>query len=187
MMVPASALLDYAWLKQASRGTGEITIGHDDVRFTIPTRGLFRVALERAGGRAEPIISVIETPGIFLGSAVSAIVARTPNWSPPYLTSSTWRTLIYPFFALPAWYFVGLGIDALAGRRGISKAGMVTSLILAIGSAAIAAGFRFGMSASERQGQDRLNWAIEGLALWTILFAIPFVAWLRHKTHGSVR
>jgi hypothetical protein len=28
------------------------------------------------------------------------------------------------------------------------------------------------------QGQDRLTWAIEGLALWAVLFAIPFVVWL---------
>jgi len=37
------------------------------------------------------------------------------------------------------------------------------------------------MSPAERQGQDLLSWAMEGLALWAVLFAIPFVAWAKQK------
>lgn len=40
--------------------------------------------------------------------------------------------------------------------------------------------------AAEREGQERLNWLIEGFAIWAVLFSIPVVAWMRQKRQRTL-
>lgn len=100
---------------------------------------------------------------------------------PASLLPSTWHALIYPVYALPAWIYIGLGIDAGIGRCLVRRWNVVLSLCLALTFAVLFCGFRFGMSAAERESQELLSWFIEGFALWAVLFAIPFVAWMLRR------
>jgi hypothetical protein len=63
---------------------------------------------------------------------------------------------------------------------------VVLSLFLALSFGVLFCGFRFGMPEAEREGQELLSWFIEGFALWAVLFAIPFVAWMLRRKRGTV-
>jgi hypothetical protein len=180
-VIPAPALFFFLSLKRAAHGSGSVSFTTGAGEISILSRSFLPVAFDRAGWLGEHAITVVELPAAFLAAVVSLIVTQTANWHPASLLPSTWRCLIYPFYGLPAWYYVGRGIDALLARERVSKGNMITSMILALASATLCCGFRFGMSVAERQGQDRLAWSIEGLALWAVLFGILFVAWLRQR------
>lgn len=82
---------------------------------------------------------------------------------------------------LPAWIYIGLGLDAGIGRCLVRRWNVVLSLFLALTFEVLFCGFRFGMSAAEREGQELLSWFIGGFALWAVLFAIPFGAWMLRR------
>ena len=80
---------------------------------------------------------------------------------------------------------MGLGIDAGIGHCLVRRWNVALSLFLALTFAVLFCGFRFGMPAAEREGQEFLSWLIEGFALWAVLFAIPFVAWMLQRKRGT--
>ena len=177
----APALLFFFRLKQMAHGTGSASISYDDIVMTIPSDHFLAVAFDRAGWWAEKPITILNTPAKFVEIFVSLLVAHKANSYPASLLSSTWHALIYPIYALPAWVYVGLGIDAGIGRRLVRRWNVGVSLFLALTCAILFCGCRFGMSSAERAGQELLSWFIIGFALWTILFAVPFVGWLLRR------
>ena len=152
---------------------------------TIPSDRFLSVAFDRAGWWAEKPATILNAPAKFVDAVVSLLVARKANWHPASLLPSAWHALIYPIYALPAWAYIGLGIDAGIGRCLVRRWNVVLSLFLALTFAILFCGFRFGMSAAEREGQELLSWLIEGFALWAVLFAIPFVAWMLRRKRGT--
>jgi hypothetical protein len=137
--------------------------------------------LRPAGWWAEKPATILNAPAKFVEVVVSLLVAQKANWHPASLLPSTWHALIYPVYALPAWIYIGFGIDAGIGRCLVRRWNVVLSLFLSLTFAVLFCGFRFGMSAAEREGQELLSWFIEGFALWAALFAIPFFAWLLRR------
>jgi hypothetical protein len=185
MLVPA--LLFFLRLKQVAHGAGSVSLSSGDMVMTIPSDHFLSVALDRAGWWAEKPATVLNAPAKFVEVVVSLLVAHKANWHPASLLPSTWHALIYPIYALPAWVYIGFGIDAGIGRCPIRRWNMALSLFLALTFAGLFCGFRFGMPAAEREGQELLSWFIKGFALWAALFAIPFVAWmLRRKRETPV-
>lgn len=155
----------------------------------IPSDRFLPVAFDRAGWWAEKPITILNAPAKFVEVFVSLLVAHKGNWHPASFLSSTWHALIYPVYALPAWLYVGVGVDALMGRCLIRRWNASLSVFLALTFTVLFFGFRFGMPAAEREGQELLNWFIDGFALWGVLFAIPFAAWLlrRKRQAGLLR
>jgi hypothetical protein len=183
MLVPA--LLFFFRLKQMAHGAGSVSLSSGDVVMTIPSDRFFSVALDRAGWWAEKPATILNAPAKFVESFVSLLLGHKANWHPASLLPSTWHSLIYPIYALPAWVYVGLGMDAGIGRCLVRRWNVVLSLFLALTFAVLFCGFRFGMSATEREGQEFLSWLTEGFALWAVLFAIPFVAWMLRRKRGT--
>jgi hypothetical protein len=58
---------------------------------------------------------------------------------------------------------------------------LVLSVILVLLSLAISVGLRFGLSASERAGDELLESYVFGFAWWSLLFAFPLLAWVRQR------
>lgn len=180
--VLAPAFVFFIHLKREAHGSESLTLVFGDFQMMIPPNRFFSFAFERAGLRADKLIFVLDLPAKAMELIVTLLMSsRTGPWHPASFLPSTWRSLTYPLYALPAWFYVGTGVDALLGRRRVRGWNMILSLILSLTLASLCCGFRFGMSPAERQGQDLLSWAMEGLALWAVLFAIPFVAWAKQK------
>jgi hypothetical protein len=171
----------YVFLERAAQQKEIITVESGSTRFAMPTDKALIFAIYEAALRTQGQITVLNAPGQFFHVLVSRIIAGNGNWYPTVIGPSTWRVLIFPFYALPAWFFVGRGLDGLFRRKRLRKAEMVMSLSLAVIFLTFSLGLRFGLSATEREGQLMLDWYIYGFALWGILIAIPFIAWLRQR------
>jgi hypothetical protein len=187
VVVLGPTLILFFRLKHAAQGSGSVSIMGADIQMSISSEHFLSVAFDHAGWAAEKAIITLNASAKFVEVAVSLIVSRTGNWQPKSLLSSTWRSMIYPIYALPAWIYVGHGIDALRGRNRVRTGNMIVSIILTLISGVLCCGLRFGLSADERYGQDRLDCYIIGFALWAILFALPFIAWLRQSAGGVPR
>lgn len=114
--VLAPALFFSLRLKQMAHGAGGVSLSVGEFVMKIPSDRFLPVAFDRAGWWAEKPVTILNTPAKFVEGFVSLLVAHKANWYPESFLSSTWHVLIYPVYALPAWLYVGVGIDALMGR-----------------------------------------------------------------------
>jgi hypothetical protein len=169
--------------KHAARGSGSLYLGTTTTGFVIQSRSFLRFAFMSAGLRTLTPITVLNAPGHFVNLPISYLVTRGPFWSPYLLGPAAWHCLIYPFFALPAWCFVGFGIDALLGRKRIRTTYSALSVFLAILFGTFAGVLWFGLA----KDPGLVPGLAEGFTLWTLLFAIPFAAWLKQKFASSHR
>jgi len=163
--------------KHAARESGSLYLGTTTTGFVIQPRNYLRFAFMSAGLRTQIPITILNAPAHFVNLPISYLMSRGPFWSPYFLGPAGWRCLTYPFFALPAWCFVGFGIDALLGRKRVRNTNLVLSVFLAILFGIFAAALRFGLA----DDPGLVAGLTEGFTLWTLLFAIPFAAWLRQR------
>jgi hypothetical protein len=176
------ALRVYFRLKNAAHGAATVSFGSAH-QFTIPTDHLLSFAFKGTALWAEGPIRAIHAPGQAVHLLVSLIVSGGGNWQPASLLTSTWVVLVFPLYALPAWWFVGRGFDGLLNRKRLRVVDLVVSAILVAAFLALAAMLRFGMSPAEREG--RAEWYMCGFAFWGVLVAVPLFAWIRQRTRGE--
>jgi len=177
-IIVVPALHFYYRLKPLAHGSEPITLRAGEFQMEIQPKELLPFSFQRATWWAEKPITILDVPGLFVGLPISWLLSLT-NWNPELaLFPLQWRPILFPVYALPAWLYVGCGIDGLLGRRRVGRINMIFSIVIATAFALMCGGLECGISAAERQGQARLGWSIQGLALWTLLFAIPSVAWL---------
>lgn len=178
LLVPT--LLVYLRLKlgvHGSAGNGSAVI--------VPPEYFLGFALQKAAWGAHGILTILNAPASIGEVVVALLVSHTTSWEPNSMAPSLWRSLTYPFYALPAWWYVGRGIDGMLGRLRLSAADMLVAASLSLFSLAISTGLRFGLSTEERLGQDQINWFITGFAVWTVLFAVPLVGWLLQRGNSQ--
>jgi hypothetical protein len=178
VLVPMVRMFFHA--KAAARTPATYAMATERYEIVIPADHLLRFVFNEKAFQMQGPITCLNVPGQFLQVLVSrAITQDTSNWYPATLGRAVWRVISFPFFALPAWFFVGRGIDALFQKTRVNKLEMVVSLTLSILFLVLGIGLRFGLTDAERADQDLLNSYIAGFVLWAILIGIPFSAWLR--------
>jgi hypothetical protein len=164
-------------LKHAAHGSGVASMGAAPYNFVVPSDAFWPTAFLGATLWAQDRILILNAPAHFVDVLISHLVSGKPFWFPNSVGPAAWACLTLPIFNLPAWWYVGFGIDALLGRRRVGKKNMVLCLILVLFFGITAGVLRFGL------GDDPglQPGFIEGFTLWTFLFAIPLAAWLRQK------
>lgn len=177
----------YFSFERAAHGEHNVHLQTGKFTTIVPPKNFFVTSLDFAGFRAEKSISVVDAPGVFVDILFSLLIAGKPGWYPLTLTSWAWRSLVYPFFALPSWIFAGRGLDHLIRHSRPTLRLAIPSLVLALLLLALALGLRFGTTESERQANERGNWLLLGFFLWSVLFALPFLAWLRSKLSHPIK
>ena len=179
VLVPATRIY-LQW--KAAIGSGDrlmLTMGA--FQMMIPRESMLRSAVEMNAMREQGTISLLNAPGYVLGALASQLVVHHARGFPDSLGPFLWRALSVPLFAIPAWFFTGRGIDGLLMRQRMRMFDLVMSAILVLLSLVISVGLRFGLSASERAGDELLVYYISGFAWWSLLFALPLSAWVRQK------
>lgn len=181
-IVVIPGLLFFARLKQMAHGSGSVSLGSGELVFTIPSDRFFEVAFDRVGWAGNALMS-LNTPAKFVDTFISWILLRIGilPW-PPSLGQSTWHVLIYPFYALPAWIYIGFAVDAVMGLRHIRKWNMILSLLLVLTCASLFCEYQLGTPTAERS-----LGTIDGLAIWVVLFSIPIAAWLRQNKRQALK
>jgi hypothetical protein len=173
--------LNFYSFKVSAHGSDSIYIGATTTSMVVQSNGFLSLAFTGAALLMEKPITILNVPAHFVDALISYAIARQPFWSPISIGPAAWHCLTYPFFALPAWFYVGFGLDAFLGRKRVRPLALTLSVILALAFGVLASGLRFGKTPEERQEQDMLPTYIGGLALWAVLFAVPFAAWLRQR------
>lgn len=176
-LVATSYVRAYTRMSGMVRGAQTVLIRSGEFEMAAPRGRVPWLALYAAGLMERGPITLMNAPAYWIQYPVSLVIGHKPNWYPASLGSAAWRVLSFPFFAIPAWMFVGRGIDAFFKHRRISWVEMLISLICALLFVAISAGLRFGLSESERAGQELLSWYIAGFGWWSAVIAVPFGIW----------
>ena len=173
-------LRDYFRLKSAAHGAAFISFGSEP-RFTVPTNHLLHLSWSMTSMWTQGPIRAIHVPAVFVDLLAAIIFSDTGH--PQSIFEPTWVVLVFPIYALPAWWFVGRGFDGLLNRKRIRPGEMVLSAVLAIVFLGLAAGLTFGLSAAERD--SRVEWYIYGFTFWGTLVSVPLFAWIRQRTRSA--
>jgi hypothetical protein len=98
------------------------------------------------------------------------------SWHPVNVPLFAFRSFVLPFFSLPAWWFVGSGVDNLLGWRQPRWWTLLIGTLLFAGFLVILIGLRFGTSAEDRLDD---SWIVLGFGFWTLAFASFPAVWAR--------
>jgi hypothetical protein len=177
-LVPVEVGLTMYRLHRAAKGSDTVQIHAGKFETTIQRRNWLPFALERVSYRYEHTIQAANVPGIVIETLISLPLSWPALWHPNGLTVAAWRTLSYPFFCLPAWWFLGRGLEGLVGRRPLHLAMFVSSLVLSLVCVVLLLGLGFGVSAADR---SEVTWVLWGLGFWAFAFALPAFAWVRQR------
>lgn len=151
----------------------------------IPRDHAFRMASFMASLKVEGKIVALNMPGHFFQVLIAILMGKNAHWLPESIGPALWRVIAFPIFAAPGWWFVGEGLDNLLRGRKVGKASIIASSVLSIAFATFAALLRFGLTESERNDQEMLGYYMLGLALWSLLLAVPAFSWIRWKTYPA--
>jgi hypothetical protein len=177
VLVIVPVILMSAHLYKAAAGANKVRVQTDHVDVTVPRDQIVPFAIRVVTISKAPIMIAINLPGVLLQALISLPSRTSPpsSWHPQALMLDTWRTLLFPFFALPFWWLVGCGLDAIVSKEHLHRSLFLVGTLLSGICLALAFGFRFDRSAAEWVGTD---WFIRGLAGWTIAFAVLPIAWI---------
>ena len=178
VLIAVPATLSYANLSQTAHGAPTAHVGMGSFTMEIPRQHFLRFAFGSAAiGRAHTI-TAINIPGTIPEALLSLPISGPRSSYPAGWTLDAWRALVFPFFCLPAWWFVGLGIDSLLGWRRLHWGTLLLGSIFFLLFATLFLGFLFELSASERT-EGGSEWLLWGIGLWALLFATLPGAWWR--------
>ncbi len=179
LLVMPTALTAYQ-LYRAARDSGSVSIRTRHFETTVPRQRCLAFALETESFRCSHAITAANLPGIFVEVSISLPTSWPNSWCPSGLSLEAWRALSLPFFCLPAWWFVGTGLDGLLKGRRLHWTAPVTGSVLCIFCAVLLVGLSF-----ERAADDHgLAWVYCGLGFWTIAFGVPPLAWILQRRKG---
>jgi hypothetical protein len=166
----------------AAHGSNAITIHAGKYRTTVPQRRWLAFALESASSQCSRAITGANIPGTAGEVLISLPTSWPESWHPDGLTLEAWRALTWPFFCLPAWWFVGKGLDGLLSGRWLHWTMFAVGSALCVFCAVLLLGLRFGLEASDRVDP----WVYCGLGFWSIAFGIPPFAWVQQRRRKRV-
>lgn len=163
---------------EAAQESNRIRIHTGRIEMTLPARRWIPYALEMVSWRRGHTVAAANLPGDFV-EALAVLPLSWPNaWHPKGLSLTAWQMLSFPFFCLPAWWFVGRGLDGLLGRKRLHWAMALAGSVLSLLFFAVLLGFRFASSSSERAD---MGWVMRGFGLWGSAFAVLPAAWFRQR------
>ena len=168
---------NFVSLKHLASGAQIATIGGSSTIIEIPANAFPKFALISAAIKSEVPITILNAPSHFVELIIAYVIARTPFWFPDALGPAVWHCIVYPLFAIPAWFFVGRGIDTLLGRRRASRIDIIMSLVLVV----LFGGFASVLVFALADDPGLVRGYMAGFTLWTILFAIPAIAGFRQR------
>jgi hypothetical protein len=170
--VPLTPL--YLQLREEAKTAKDSTVNEGDFQYTVPREKYVAFHLNEQMKGREPWMSELDLPGM-VGEIVTSLPTSWPqSWHPEGVELETWRLLTWTFYSLPFWWFAGVGVDAMLGRRRTHWAGLLLGTLLAVWFVVMTC----GMAVVERaESSDGANVAW-GAGLWAVLFLPMPVAWV---------
>lgn len=177
-IVATPAARMYLALKSIAQTGKSATVTVGAFHATIVPESFAAFAVNYAVVTHSHALTAMDLPGAFMEMPISLATTRPAEWYPRRLDLWTGRALTMPIYCLPAWWLVGLGLDALLGRRRVRWPGLVLGSVLCGLFVVMLGGFLSGVSVSNGAGG---GWVFAGLGLWIALFAMLPVAWVKQR------
>jgi hypothetical protein len=177
VMVPAEAGLTFYRLHGESPGSERFIDVLGWNRLAIPRDRLLPSAITLAALDHSQEIIAADLPGLLADFLISLPTAQPGKWHPAAIPLDAWRCLVFPFYCLPAWWFVGLGLDGLFGGRRLHRCMPWIGLALAVLSFAAV----FGYVTAPPRDQADLRWLLPGFIFWALAFGALPLNWLRRR------
>lgn len=166
-------------MKSRANSTGSLTIRTPTIDATIPRENFFPLALHGATIHTAKAVAGINIPAFFVEAGLSLLTSWPHRLYPSRYLLESWRALVFPIYALPAWWYAGRGMDGLLARRQLGIVEPIFSSLVSLGLLVLAFGFQFGLAPAEREPGN--EWFIFGFTFWALLAAIGPMGWLRQK------
>jgi hypothetical protein len=178
VLVIVPTTIAYMSLLQMAHNSSTAEIRSGGTSFaSVPRERFASFALSVGTIRQSHLITAINMPGI-----VSDLFISIPIWHIDRLrtqmTMESWRALSFPLFCLPAWWFVGKGVDALVGSIRLHWSSLLLGCLFC--ALFIFLGIGLGLTATADERADTW-WILSGMGLWAVLFAVFPFAWLRQR------
>jgi hypothetical protein len=170
LLAPLPAAVMVYRFHSVAHGAEALSLHWGQVEMILPRGRWFPFALESVALKRSQVLSAANLPGAF----GAALIPKSWRVGIPL---DSWRAISFPFFCLPAWWLVGCGIDALAGRRRPHRAMLVTGSVLCLLCLFLLVGIALS-SPSERADMDWVSW---GLGFWALAFGALPANWLRDR------
>ena len=164
-------------LYEASKGATQIHIHSGQLEMSLPRNQIVPLAIRMETVAKAHTMMFINPPGILIQKLISlsSCTSSPGGWHPQALALETWQALVFPFFALPFWWLVGCGLDALLNKERLHWSLLLTGTLLFGLCVAALISFCFPMPAADRI--DLALW-IRSFAGWTVGFVILPIAWI---------
>jgi hypothetical protein len=176
VLVAVPATIGYLRLLAMAHGASAVHLQAGQFSTSVPRDGFLWFSIRGIGIQRSDSISALNMPGLFGELLISLPTSWPASWHPAGWDIKSWRTLVMPFFCLPAWFFVGRGIDALLGWRRLHWGTLLAGTLLCVLFLVLFLGLRFGLSSDER---CEVVFPLWGMFLWAFLFAVVPAAWIR--------
>ena len=183
-LVPAQIGLIWIQLQLAARHSTDGTVRLRN--FSMPRDSILSFAVMSVGMRQGDTVTALNMPGLF-GEVLISLPTTWPElWHPSFVPPEGWRSFCFPFFCLPAWWFIGRGLESLLGWRRPHWGTLLCGTILCTAFLVGLLGLTFGESAAERANEKQFM--LYGVAFWTLAFGVFPAAWIhrwltRRKPH----
>lgn len=182
-LVPTEVGLIHYRAGQATHASGNISARLGEVELKLPPDRLATFSLRWMPLRYSHAIIAANLPGLVADLLVSLPTAQPGTWHPSGVSLDNWRCFTLPFYCLPAWWFVGCGLDGLLGRRRLRRAMLWVGSIFCLLFVVI----MFGYYTSSPGDQADLRWLLPGFWLWILLFGSVPLNWLQKENARASR
>jgi hypothetical protein len=164
-------------LYEASAGSNQVHVHTDQSDMSLPRDQIVPIAIRMVTVSKARTMMAINLPGSLIQGLIS-LPSRSSSpsgWHPQALALETWQALVFPFFALPFWWLVGRGLDAIVSKERLHWWLLLIGTLLS--GLCLAGHFHLDPNAPPPE-QDGSYWIFIGLTGWAIAFAILPIAWI---------
>ena len=181
LVVAVPAVGTYVELRRVTGGGRNATVSVGKFHSTIPPERFLAFAVNAAVVTRSHAITAMNLPGAMVEMPVGVAMTHPGVWYPRDLDQWTGSLLAMPVLCLPAWWMVGLGVEALLGRRRLRWPLVLLGCVLCGMFVALLGGTVMGWTPQDRAAGE---WVYVGLGLWIVLFAVIPVAGVRQVMRG---
>jgi len=177
-LILIQALILFDSLHHSSQGAEYIRVQGGSWTAVVSQSHAFWWSFQMTTSLRAPLVNGINLPGFILNSLASLLLFGSARWYPAAMLPETLRVIASPILCLPAWWFVGRGVEGILGSQKVRWQTLVIGAALCIFFLAMALGFTFGESPQEQAETTVPIWSF---FFWAAAFAIPTIAWCVQK------
>jgi hypothetical protein len=182
ILVPSYSGSLYYRLRQASRGSEQVNIRSGEMEMRLRKDRWLSFAIASLPPRRARAVVASNLPGVLPEVLVSLLTPQPGKWHPSAISLDAWRAHTLPFYCLPFWWLAGLGLDGLLWKRRLHWAALSVAVVLFLIFAVLLSAY---FITAPRDESD-LRWLMPGVGLWTALFGLVSLNWLRRKSDGAI-